>query len=95
MFCLTRAEMRLLRMPIGTGFVPAEQLIVVFCVAVADCGTVMRAPNMGLDSRDLPLRLVGQARESRKHMPFHECSQQVKAGRMGLTPRTNTKGRLI
>lgn len=83
-FRVAPAVMRLTRVPPVRWIVPAELLIVVLRVAVANFGIVLGAPNVTLNPKGLLPKLVDQACKGPKQTLFHACSQRAKALRVGV-----------
>ena len=83
-FRVAPAVMRLTRVPARRRFVPAEHLIVVLCVAVANFGIVLGAPDVTLNPKVLLPKLVDQTSKCPKQTLFHAGSQRAKPLRVGL-----------
>lgn len=83
-FRVTPAVMRLSRMPARRRLVPAEDLIVIFCVTVADLRVVSGTPDVTLYSKGLLPKLIDQSREGPQQTLFHGCSQWAETLGVGL-----------
>ncbi len=76
--------MRLTRMTTCRRFVPTENLIVIFCVTVANLRVISGTPDVTLYPKVLLPKLIDQPREGPKQTLFHGRSQWAETLGMGL-----------